>query len=184
MILETYTKGLQTLIAEEEIKTRCEILGKEITEHYKGKDLVVIGFLKGVFPFFADLVRHIGLPIRCDFIGVSSYGSRTATSGVVRLTSDITQPVNNCEILIVEDIVDTGLTMKYLLDTMKMKGAASVEICSLLSKPSRRKVPVTIHFPGFEVDDHFVVGYGMDWGERLRNLRYIGYYPEGPPELE
>jgi len=183
MSLDRYTKSLKILIEEEELKKRCGLLGREITERYQGKDLVAVGVLKGVFPFYADLIRDINLPLRCDFIGVSSYGSRTETGGVVRLTSDLAQPVNGCHVLIVEDIVDTGLTMRYLLDMMKMKGAESVKICSLLSKPSRRLTPVTIHFPGFEVEDHFVVGYGLDYKERLRNLKYIGYYPDGPPDL-
>lgn len=171
--LEAY---ITPLISQEKIHERCVELGEKITREYEGRDLVVIGVLKGVFPFFADLVRQLRLTCSCDFLGLSSYGSRTQSSGVVRMTSDLSLPVNGRDVLIVEDIVDTGLTMSYLLKNMQMRMPATVQICTLLHKPARTRVPVHLDHVGFTVEDQFVVGYGLDYEDRFRNLPYIGHF--------
>ena len=142
--------------------------------------LIAICILNGCFVFFADLVRHIDLPIHCDFMGLSSYGSATKSSGVVAITKDLSLPVEGRHILIVEDIIDTGLTMSYLIENLKTRRPASIKICSLLSKPSRRIVETSIDYLGFTIDDHFVVGYGLDYRQRYRNLPYIAVLEEAP----
>ncbi len=162
------------MISEEDLQARIAELGKQITRDYADKDLVLIGVLKGCFLFMADLCRHIELPLSCDFLGVSSYGDRTSTSGVIRITSDLTRPIEGCDVLVVEDIVDTGLTMKYLIQNFKTRRPSSIKVCSLLHKPARELVPIEIDYLGFTIDDVFVVGYGLDYRGRYRNLRYIG----------
>jgi hypoxanthine phosphoribosyltransferase len=164
---------VRVLISEAELSARVAELGAAITRDYQGKPLVVIGVLKGSFIFLADLVRAVDLPLSVDFIGISSYQG-TSTTGVVQITSDLTRPIEGKDVLLVEDIVDTGLTMKYLLDNLGTRGPASVRICALLEKPSRAQVKVPVHYRGFEIPDAFVVGYGLDWDGRLRNLPYIG----------
>jgi len=164
------------LITEQQIQTRCAELGAEITRQFKGRNLIVIGVLKGVFPFFADLVRHINLPCQCDFLGLSSYGSRTQSSGVVRVTSDLSGPIQNLDVLVVEDIVDTGLTMHYLMENLRIRKPNSVHVCTLLHKPSNQRLEVPLDYIGFTVEDHFVIGYGLDYKERFRNLPYIGHF--------
>lgn len=175
---------ITTLYSADQIEQRCAELGAEITRDFADSNLLVIGVLKGVFPFFADLVRHIKLPCRCDFLGLSSYGSRTESSGVVRVTSDLSSPVQNLDVLVVEDIVDTGLTMRYLIDTLKVRNPNSVHVCTLLHKPSNQRLEVPLDYTGFTVDDHFVVGYGLDYDERFRNLPYIGHFAGDIPKLE
>ena len=181
--LNDYQNYLTSLITQEQIERRCDELAAEITEDYKDSDLICIGVLKGVFPFYADLVRRLPLACRCDFLGLSSYGSRTETSGVVRLTSDLSQPINGRDVLIIEDIVDTGLTMRYLLDNLRTREPRSVKICTLLHKPENERVPVSLDYVGFVIENHFVVGYGLDYQERFRNLPYIGYFGGELPEL-
>jgi hypoxanthine phosphoribosyltransferase len=158
----------------EQLAARLRELGTLITRDYQGKDLVVVGVLKGSVLFFADLIRQIDLPLAIDFLGLSSYGSGTESSGVVRITSDLSRPIEGKHVLVVEDIVDTGLTMQFLLDNLATRHPASVKICALLEKPSRAKVKVPIDYKGFVIPDAFVVGYGLDFDERLRNLPFIG----------
>jgi hypoxanthine phosphoribosyltransferase len=164
---------VDVLLSEEAIRERVAALGKEIARDYAGKHLVVVGVLKGSFIFFADLVRAIDLPLSVDFIGISSYQG-TQSTGVVQITSDLTRPIEGVDVLLVEDIVDTGLTMKYLLENLATRRPASVRICTLLEKPARARVQVPIAYKGFVIDDVFVVGYGLDWDGRLRNLPFVG----------
>ncbi len=164
---------VDVLISEEELAARVRALGEQITRDHAGRALVVIGVLKGSFIFLADLVRAIDLPVSVDFIGISSYQG-TATSGVVQITSDLTRPIEGKDVLLVEDIVDTGLTMRYLLDNLATRRPASLRVCALLEKPSRARVRVPIDYRGFVVGDEFVVGYGLDWDGKMRNLPFIG----------
>ena len=170
--------ALEVLISAEEIQARCEELGKAITEAYPGESLHVIAVLKGSFMFLADLVRQIDLDVSIDFLGLSSYGSRKATSGVVRMTSDLALPIQGRHVLVVEDIIDTGLTMKYLLDNLQTRRPASLATCTLLDKPPNRRVDVQIDYVGFEIPDEFVIGYGLDDREFSRHLPYVGVVPE------
>lgn len=163
----------EILITEEQIKQRTKELGKQITEQYKGKDLVVIGVLKGCVIFLSDLVRQIDLPLTMDFMVVSSYGNSTKSSGVVRIIKDLEKDIQGKDVLIVEDIVDSGLTLSYLVEYLKSRNASSVKICSLLDKPERRKSQVTIDFSGFQIPDEFVIGYGLDYAEVYRNLPFV-----------
>ncbi|WP_242395569.1 hypoxanthine phosphoribosyltransferase [Anaeromyxobacter oryzisoli] len=164
---------VDVLIGEADLSARVAQLGAEITRDYAGKPLVVIGVLKGSFVFLADLVRAIDLPMAVDFIGISSYQG-TRTSGVVQITSDLTRPIEGKDVLLVEDIVDTGLTMKYLLANLATRRPASVKIAALLEKPSRAQVKIPIDYRGFVIGDEFVVGYGLDWDGKLRNLPFVG----------
>ena len=164
---------VEVLLSEDAIRRRIAELGAEITRDYEGKPLKLVGVLKGSFMFMADLARAIDLPIKVDFIGTTSYQG-TKTSGVVRITSDLSRPIEGEHVLLVEDIVDTGLTMQYLLDNLGTRHPASVKVCALLEKPSRAKVRIPIDYKGFEIPDEFVVGFGLDWDGRLRNLPYIG----------
>jgi hypoxanthine phosphoribosyltransferase len=167
-------KAPTVMLSQEQLAARVRALGAEITAAYAGKEVTVVGVLSGSFIFMADLVRHIELPIRCDFLGLSSYGSATESSGVVAITKDLSGPVEGRHILVVEDIVDTGLTMAYLLKNLATRKPASVRIVSLLSKPARRQVEVAIDFLGFTIEDRFVVGYGLDFDGRYRNVPYLG----------
>lgn len=167
---------LEPYISAEQLHERILELGAEITQAYTGKDLYVIGVLNGCMLFYSDLVRHIDLPITCDFLGLSSYGADTKSSGVVKFTKDLSHSIAGKDILIVEDIVDTGLTLSYLQKNLRTRAPNSIRICSLLSKPSRRKVEVQIDYLGFTIEDHFVVGYGLDLDGIYRNLPYIGRF--------
>lgn len=173
-------QGVKELISEKKILDRVAQLGREITSDYKGKDLVLVGVLKGCFLFMADLCRNISLPLSCDFLGVSSYGDRMTTSGVIRITSDLTRPIEGKDVLVVEDIVDTGLTMNYLLENLSTRRPRSLKVCTLLHKPARQMIPTQIDYLGFSIDDVFVIGYGLDLQNRYRNLRFIGVKEEGP----
>lgn len=164
----------RTLLSTEQLQQRIKELGAEISRDYAGKEVVVVGVLKGSVLFFADLIRQIDLPLTCDFLGLSSYGAGTETSGVVRITSDLAKSVEGKHVLVVEDIVDTGLTMQFLLDNLATRRPASVKICALLEKPARAKVKIPIAYKGFVIADEFVVGYGLDFDERLRNIPFIG----------
>lgn len=161
------------LISEEEIAKRVKELGKQLTEEYKGRELMVVGVLKGCMIFLSDLVRSIDLPLTLDFMVVSSYGSTTKSSGVVRIIKDLEREMEGKDVLIVEDIVDTGLTLSYLIENFKTRNPRSVKVCSLLDKPERRKAKVDIEFIGFEIPDEFVVGYGLDYAEVYRNLPFV-----------
>lgn len=164
----------EILITEEQIKAKTKELGAIITEYYKGKDLVVIGILKGCVVFLSDLVREINLPLTMDFMVVSSYGHSTKSSGVVRIIKDLERDIQGKDVLIIEDIVDSGLTLSYLMEYLKSRNASSVKVCSLLDKPERRKAEVEIEFKGFQIPDEFVIGYGLDYAEVYRNLPYVG----------
>lgn len=168
-------ENTEVLISEEELLNRVKILGEQITKDYKDKELVVVGTLKGAFMFMSDLVKNIKLPITLDFISVSSYGNSTESSGVVRILKDLDHSIEGKHVLIIEDIVDTGLTLNYLLENLKSKGAESVKVCTLLDKPERRKVDVKIDYKGFDVEDVFIVGYGIDYAQSYRNLPYIAF---------
>jgi hypoxanthine phosphoribosyltransferase len=173
----TGDQSVEVLLSEQQLQSRIAELGAAITRDYDGKPLKLVGVLKGSFMFMADLARAIDLPIKVDFIGTSSYEG-TKTTGVVRITNDLSRPIQGEHILLVEDIVDTGLTMKYLLENLATRGPASVEICSLLRKPSRARVTVPVRYDGFDIPDEFVVGFGLDWDGRFRNLPYIGVVRE------
>lgn len=166
------------LIKEDEIQKRIKELGKEITNDYKGKDLVVIGILKGAVIFMAELVKSIELPTTLDFMSVSSYGKSSISTGEVRIIKDLDFSVEGKDLLIVEDIIDTGLTLNYLTELLEKRGANSVKICTLLDKPDRRTVGVKVDYLGFEVPDEFIVGYGLDYAEHYRNLPFIGTLKE------
>jgi hypoxanthine phosphoribosyltransferase len=163
-----------TMLSAEQIGARVRELGGEITRDYAAKPLVLVCVLKGSFVFAADLARSIDLPLRIDFLGVRSYGAGTETSGVVQITQDLSRPIEHEHVLLVEDIVDTGLTIGHLMDLLRTRGPASVRVCSLLHKPTRARAKVGIDYLGFTIEDHFVVGYGLDFAEQYRNLPYIG----------
>ena len=160
-------------LSEAQVKARVQELGRDITVAYQDKPLHLICVLNGAFLFMADLVRTIDLPLTLDFMAVSSYGSRTESSGEVRLTKDLDQSLKNKHVILVEDIVDTGLTMKYLLGYLQGRGPLSVKVATLLSKPSRRQVEVPLDFVGFDIDDAFVYGYGLDVTHQYRNLPFV-----------
>lgn len=165
---------VRTLIDEATIADKVRELGRAITERHRGHDVVLVPVLKGSFVFAADLARAIELPVTIDFLGCRSYGDGTESSGVVQITSDLTRPIEGKHVIVVEDIVDTGLTMKYLLENLETRRPRAIELCALLHKPARTRVPVDIHYLGFTIDDVFVVGYGLDHAERYRNLPFLG----------
>ena len=167
---------LSTLIDEPSLQARIQELGAQIREEYGDDPITCIGVLKGSFLFMADLVRAIGGPVRCEFLGVSSYQGGTRSTGVVRITHDLKQSVEGQHCLLIEDIVDTGLTMEYLLRMVNLRNPESLKIASLLDKPSNRKVEVDIDYVGFTIPDEFVVGYGLDLQGFYRNLPYIAVY--------
>ncbi len=164
---------VEVLLSEERLRVRVAEMGAQIARDFQSRPLKLVGVLKGSFMFMADLARAIDLPIKVDFIGTSSYQD-TKSSGVVRITNDLSRPIEGEHVLLVEDIVDTGLTMRYLLENLSTRKPASVQICALLEKPTRAQVKVPIEYLGFEIPDEFVVGYGLDWDGRFRNLPYIG----------
>ncbi len=166
----------KVLITQEQLQARVADMGAQISRDYAGKELMLVCILKGANLFLADLVRQISLPVSYDFVAVSSYGADTKSSGVVRILKDLDESVESRHVLVIEDIVDTGLTLRlsYLLENLRSRRAASVKVCTLLDKPSRRRVDVPVDYRGFEVQDQFVVGYGMDYQGRYRNLPYIG----------
>ena len=167
----------EVLISEEEIQNKVKELGKKITEDYRGKNLFLLGILKGAVPFMADIMRKIDLDLEYDFMDVSSYQG-TRSLGEVRILKDISTSIVGKDILIVEDIIDTGITLNYLTKVLKSRGANSIEIVTMLSKPSRRKVDLPVKYNGFEIEDNFVIGYGMDYDEKYRALPYIGILDE------
>lgn len=163
----------KVLIDEETLQLKIKELGAKITEDYKGKDLLVVCILKGAVMFVSDLIKRINLPLEIDFMAVSSYGNATKSSGVVRILKDLNEEINGKDILIVEDIIDSGLTLSYLIDNLKSRNPASVAVCTLLDKPDNRKTPIEIGYTGFVVPDEFVVGYGLDYAEKYRNVPFI-----------
>ena len=164
----------KVLITADEIADKITDLAKQITEDYRGKDLLLVGVLKGAFVFMSDLAREVQLPIEFDFMAVSSYGSSTKSSGVVRILKDLDYEITGRHVLLVEDIIDSGLTISYLLRYLEARQPASLEICSLFWKKGEQAVPLDVKYPGFEIPPVFVVGYGLDHAERYRNLPYIG----------
>ncbi len=173
------SKPPAALFSAAQVAERIKELGREITRDYAGNELVLVCVLKGSFVFAADLARALALPVRIEFFGVKSYGAATTSSGVVQITLDLAHPIEGRHVLVVEDIVDTGLTISYLGEQLRARGPASLKICSLLHKPARMQRPVTIDYLGFTIDDVFVVGYGLDYAERYRNLPYIGVLTPG-----
>jgi len=163
----------EILVQPDALRRRVEELGAQITEDYAGRDLLLVGVLKGAIFFLADVMRHIEVPCDLDFMAVSSYGSATDSSGVVRILKDLDAPLEGRDVLIVEDIVDSGLTLQYLLRNLGARNPASLEVCALLTKPARRKVELDARYVGFEIPDRFVIGYGLDFREKYRNLPYV-----------
>jgi hypoxanthine phosphoribosyltransferase len=164
----------QVLITHDEIQSKIAELGRQITQDYEGRDLLLVGVLKGAFVFMADLSRHIGLPLEFDFMAVSSYGAATQTSGVVRILKDLDHEIMGRNVLLVEDIVDSGLTLSYLMKNLRTRKPASLEVCALLQKTGVQQVPLEIRYRAFEIPPVFVVGYGLDYGERFRNMPFVG----------
>jgi hypoxanthine phosphoribosyltransferase len=172
--LAFYDKDVGVLIDQATLQSRLRQLAEQITRDYQGKELTLLGVLKGSVFFMTDLARAVDLPLTIEFLGVSSYQGGTETTGEVRITSDVTKPMAGKHILIVEDIIDTGLTMKFLLENLQARHPASLKVCSLLEKPARARTQIDIHYKGFTIDDVFVVGYGLDDAEKYRNLPFIG----------
>jgi len=163
----------ETLVSEEELQTRIRELAAQVSADYQGREMLVIGVLKGAVFFIADLLRHLTVPCELDFMAVSSYGSSTHSSGVVRILKDLDIPIAGRHVLVVEDVIDSGLTLSYLLKNLASREPASLEICSLLTKPGHRRLNIPIRYIGFDLPDAFVIGYGLDYSERWRNLPYI-----------
>lgn len=168
----------EILLTEEQISEKVKELGDKISKDYKNKNLLVVGILKGSVLFVADLIRNITIPCEIDFMAVSSYGNSTESSGVVRILKDLDHSIEGKDIIIVEDIIDSGVTLDYLLKYLKARKANSIEIITLLTKPSRRKVDIEVKYCGFEIPDEFLVGYGLDYSEKYRNVPYIGVLKE------
>ncbi|MDD4510238.1 MAG: hypoxanthine phosphoribosyltransferase [Oscillospiraceae bacterium] len=162
------------LFSAEEIAARIRQIAQEINKDYAGRAPLLISVLRGSFVFMADLVRQITLPCTVDFMAVSSYGNKTSSSGAVQITKDLSEDIVGKDLIVVEDILDSGNTLHYLMKTLSARNPASIQLCTLLDKPDRRKVPVQVNYRGFEIPDEFVVGYGLDYAERYRNLPYIG----------
>ncbi len=163
----------EILVQPDELARRVRELGAEISRDYADKDLLLIGVLKGAVFFLSDLMRHLDIQCEVDFMAVASYGSSTDSSGVVRILKDLDAPLEGRDVLIVEDIVDSGLTLQYLMRTLEARGPRSLEVCALLTKPERRKVDTPARYVGFEIPDKFAIGYGLDYAERYRNLPYV-----------
>lgn len=164
----------EILVTEEEIKARVAELGRAISANYEGKDPLLVAVLKGAVVFLTDLMQHITIPHEMDFIAVSSYGAATETSGIVRLVMDLETNIEGRHVLLVEDIVDTGLTLNYIVENLKTRQPASLKTCVLLNKPARRRINVPLDYVGFDIPNKFVVGYGLDYGEKYRNLPFVG----------
>ena len=168
----------EILIDEDVLQTRVAELGAAITEDYRGRDLLLVGVLKGAVFFMADLMRQIEVPCEVDFMAISSYGAGIDSSGVVRILKDLDMSIEGRNVLVVEDIIDSGLTLTYLLRNLEARDPASLEICALLTKPERREIDVPVRYVGFEIPNRFVIGYGLDFAERYRNLPYVGVLDE------
>ena len=164
----------EVLFSEEQLKNRVREIAQQITADYQGKEIMLISVLRGSFVFMADLCRAIDLPCTLDFMAVSSYGKGTKSSGQVQITKDLSEDISDRHIIVVEDILDSGNTLSYLLKILENRHPASIRLCTLLDKPDRRVKPVEVHYSGFTIPDAFVVGYGLDYAEKYRNLPYIG----------
>jgi len=165
---------IKPLITAEEIDAKLTVLGKQITEDYQGKDLLLVGVLRGAFMVMADLARHIDLTVEFDFMAVSSYGASTQTSGVVRILKDLDEEIEGRHVLIVEDIIDSGLTLNYLIKSLRVRRPESLEIAAMLLKEGIQRVPIDVKYVGFPIGPEFVVGYGLDYAGKYRNLPYVG----------
>ena len=163
----------EILVPAQDLERRVRELGAEVSRDYKGRDLILVGVLKGAIFFLSDLMRHIDVPCEVDFMAVASYGSATKSSGVVRILKDLDAVIEGRDVLIVEDIVDSGLTLQYLLRNLAGRNPRSLEVCALLIKPERRKVELNARYVGFEIPDRFAIGYGLDHAERYRNLPFV-----------
>ena len=173
----------EILIEEERLQSRIRELGAELSMDYAGRELLLVGVLKGAVFFMADLMRSLTVPCEIDFMAISSYGASTDTSGVVRILKDLDINIEGRHVLVVEDIIDSGLTLSYLLRNLESREPASLEICALLTKPTRREIDVPVRYVGFEIPNKFVIGYGLDYAERYRNLPYVGVlHPALMPE--
>jgi len=168
----------ETLVSRQDLQRRVAELGAEISRDYAGRELVMVGILKGAVLFLADLMRSVDLPCEIDFMAVSSYGSATDSSGVVRILMDLDAPIEGRDVLIVEDIVDSGLTLQYLMRNLRARGPASLEVCALLTKPERLRVDLSPRYLGFEIPNRFAVGYGLDHAQRYRNLDHVAALAE------
>jgi hypoxanthine phosphoribosyltransferase len=174
----------EILIDEDALSSRVAELGVEVSADYQGRDLLLIGVLKGAVFFMADLMRHITVPCEVDFMAISSYGDSTDSSGIVRILKDLDINIEGRDVLVVEDIIDSGLTLSYLMRNLESREPSSLEVCALMTKPDRREIDVPVRYIGFEIPNRFVVGYGLDFGERYRNLPYVAvlsdeFIPEG-----
>jgi len=161
------------IVTQEDMRRRIEELGRQIASDYAGKDLILVGILKGAFAFYADLASTIQAPLRVDFLIVTSYGSKAKTSGKVKMVTDLTEDIKGRDVLLVEDIVDSGLTVQYLVKTLSKRKPRSIKVCALLSKPERRHIAVKVDYVGFEISNKYVVGYGLDYQQQYRNLPYL-----------
>jgi hypoxanthine phosphoribosyltransferase len=170
----------EVLVPHEDLQRRVVELGAEISRDYAGRDLVMIGVLKGALLFIADLMRQLTVTCEVDFMAVSSYGSSTDSSGVVRILKDLDAPIEGRDVLIVEDIIDSGLTLQYLLRNLRARSPGSLEVCALLTKPARRRVELPIRYVGFEIPNRYVIGYGLDYAQRYRNLSFVAALNEQP----
>jgi len=179
----TAPSSMRVLLSAEQIQARIAELGRQIDEDYAGSVVHLVGILKGACFFLADLARAISLPARLDFIGISSYGKGTTSSGEVKLTKDLDTSIEGADVLIVEDIVDSGITLHYLIQVLKQRGPRTLRVAALLDKPSRRVRPVEVAYTGFQIPDGFVVGYGLDYAEDYRNLRDIRVLDEPPAKI-
>lgn len=168
----------EILLTEEEIRQKVQEIGDTLTEKYRGKDVLLVGVLRGCVVFISDLMREIDFPVEIDFLDVSSYGKTSETSGVVRVLKDLSEDIEGRHVILVEDIVDSGLTLNYLMGYLKARNPASIDTCVLLDKPYRREVEVDVDYTGFEVPDKFLVGYGLDYAQKYRNLPYIATIKE------
>ena len=168
----------EVLIDQDVLRARVEELGAEISADYEGRDLLLVGVLKGAIFFISDLMRELTVPCEIDFMAISSYGAGTDSSGVVRILKDLEINISGRDVLVVEDIIDSGLTLSYLIRNLESREPASLEVCALLTKPSRREIDVPVRYVGFEIPNKFVVGYGLDFAERYRNLPYVGVLDE------
>jgi len=174
----------EILIDKDTLAARVADLGAEVSTDYEGRDLLLIGVLKGAVFFMADLMRHLTVPCEVDFMAISSYGDSTDSSGIVRILKDLDINIEGRDVLVVEDIIDSGLTLSYLMRNLESREPASLEVCALMTKPARREIDVPVRYIGFEIPNRFVVGYGLDFGERYRNLPYVAvlsdeFIPEG-----
>src|SRR4051812_27349163 len=168
----------EILVQPDELRSRVRELGQQISGDYAGRDLLLIGVLKGAVFFLSDLMRHIEIPVEVDFMAVASYGSQTDSSGVVRILKDLDMPIEGRDVLIVEDIIDSGLTLQYLMRNLKARNPASLEVCALLTKPERLRVDLSPKYVGFEIPNRFAIGYGLDHAQRYRNLSYVAALDE------